>query len=229
MPDGTTVVHHEEEHVEERHTVEALFAGSMAGGLIAAGAAVLSIIGLAGAFPGLLVGIATLGVGGAFLFEGAAIMMRLTDLLHEVTEGAVETAELGVGTTGETLAGLAGIALGILSIVAVVPEILVPIAAIVFGAAFVMGAGTNVRISELTMGYREDHPMIRKVTREAVRGTTGLQVLVGLASITLGIIALAGATPLILSLVAMLADASAFLLTDTAVAGRMIAVFRHRA
>jgi hypothetical protein len=228
MPDGTTVVHHEEHAEEHRHTIETLFAGTLVGGLVAAGAAALAIIALAGLFPRLLVSVATIGVGAAFLFEGAAIVSRLSDLLYEVTEGKSEAIELGAGTTGETLAGLAGVTLGILAILGVVPAILISSAAIIFGAGLVIGAGANMRINELTMGHREEHPMARSIAREAVKATTGLQVLAGLGAITLGILALAGVEPLTLTLVAMLGVAVVFLLTDTAVAGRMVTVFHHR-
>lgn len=227
MPDGTTVVH--EEHPEaRRRTIEALFAGTLVGGLVAAGAATLAIIGLAGLFPGLLLSIATIGVGAAFLFEGAAIVARLSDLLYEVSEGKSEVAEIGAGTTGETLAGLAGVTLGILAILGVIPGVLIPCAVIIFGAALILGAGANMRINELTMAYRQEHPMARHIAREAVKGTTGLQVLAGLGAITLGILALSNIEPLTLSLVAVLGVSVAFLLTDTAVAGRMMTVFHHR-
>jgi hypothetical protein len=205
MPDGTTVVHHEEHAEEHRHTIETLFAGTLVGGLVAAGAAALAIIALAGLFPRLLVSVATIGVGAAFLFEGAAIVSRLSDLLYEVTEGKSEAIELGA-----------------------VPAILISSAAIIFGAGLVIGAGANMRINELTMGHREEHPMARSIAREAVKATTGLQVLAGLGAITLGILALAGVEPLTLTLVAMLGVAVVFLLTDTAVAGRMVTVFHHR-
>lgn len=226
MPDGTTAIH--EEHEEERrHTIETIFAGSMTGGLVAAGAAALSIIGLSGVYPVWLLSVATIGIGAAFLFEGAAIMTRLSDLLYEVTEGKSEIAELGAGTTSETLAGLAGVALGILGLAHVAPEILLPIAAIVFGGALILGSGTNMRINEMTAGFRNEHPLAQRIAREAVKGSTGLQLLGGLAGITLGIIALAGAAPLVLTLVATLSVSGVLLLTDTAVAGRMMTVFHH--
>jgi hypothetical protein len=228
MAEATTVVHQEEHVGQYRHTIEAVFGGTLAGGLVAAGAATLAIIGLAGMFPVLLVSVATIGVGAAFLFEGAAVISRLSDLLHVATEGRIQAAELGAGTTGETLAGFAGIALGILSILGVVPGVLIPAAAIVFGVALVLGAGTNMRINHLTVAYRQEHPIAQEVAREAVRATTGLQVLAGLGAITLGILALAAVEPLSLGLVAMLGVSAAFLLTDTAVAGRMLTIFNHR-
>ncbi len=227
MADQTTTIQAEAQTQQHRYTIEALFGGTLVGGLVAAGAATLAIIALAGLLPQLLLSIVTIGIGAAFLFEGAAIVSRLSDLLHEITEGRMQAAELGAGTTGETLAGIAGVALGILSVLGLIPGILVPSAPIVFRAALTLGAGANMRINELTTTFRQEHPMAQRVAHEAVRAATGIQVLAGLAAITLGILALAGIQPLILSLTAMLSVSVVFLLTDTAVAARMMTIF-HR-
>lgn len=223
-----TTEHGQEMMTHHRHTIEALFGGTLVSGLVAAGATALSIIALTGMFPMMLVSIAMIGIGAAFLFEGAAIVSRMSDLVHEVTEGRMQAAELGVGMTGETLAGLAGVALGVLSLFGIFPAILVPAAAIAFGAALVFGAGSNIRINHLTMLYRNEHPIAQRIAREAVYATTGLQVLAGLGAIALGVIALAGISPMILELVAMLVVSGAFLLSDTAVAGRMATIFNRR-
>jgi hypothetical protein len=212
---------------EERRTEEIVAGGSAIGGIVAAGAGALAIIGLAGVYPMWMLTIATIGIGASFLFEGGAIVARMSDLLAEVTEGRVGMAELGAGTTGETLAGVAGIALGILGLVGVLPAVLIPCAAIVFGAALAIGAGTNVRINDMVMTSRQEHPIARQVARQAVLATTGLQVLVGLGAITLGIVALVGVVPLTLSLVAMLGIGAMFLLSNAAIAGRMLSVLQR--
>jgi hypothetical protein len=225
MPDGTTV---SEEHLrEERHAVETILGGTLGGGVIAIAGVVLAIVGLAGVEPRWLLGVATIAVGVSFLIEGATISSRLADLLHEHTEGRVQMAELGTGTTAETLAGVAGIALGILGILNVIPGVLLPVAAIVYGGAGVLGAGTNISINEMVLVHGEEHAMARRVIRRAVLATTGLQVLVGLGAITLGIIALAQIYPYYLSLVAMLGISGAFLLSNTAIAGRMMSALRR--
>jgi len=139
----------------------------------------------------------------------------------------VQMSELGGGVTGETLSGIVGIILGILGALNVYPAVVLPVAAIVFGAGLIIGAGANIRINELVVVHREDHPMARNVIRQAVLATTGLQVLVGVAAVVLGIIALAGDYPITLSLVAMLIVAAAFVLSNTAVAGRVMTVLRH--
>ena len=199
----------------------------MGGGIIAIAGVVLAIIGLAGMYPRWVLGAAIIAVGISFLIEGAAIASRLSELVHESTKGRVEMSELGSGVTGETLAGIVGIVLGVLGSLNVYPEILLPVAAIVYGAGLILGAGANVRINELIVVHREDEAAARYAIRQAVLATTGLQVFVGLAAVTLGIIGLASAYPITLNLVAMLAVSGAFVLSDTAIAGRLLSVLRR--
>ena len=215
----------EEEHLRRRE--EVALGGTTTSGLIAGVAAVLAIIGLAGLYPGWLVGISTIVLGISFLFEGGAIVARRSALLHEATEGRVQLAELGAGMTSEVLAGLVGIVLGILALATVLPAVLIPCAIILFGAALVFGSGANVRINDLAIAYRDEHPVARRVIREAVLATTGLQLLIGIGAITLGIVALVGIIPLALSLVAVLAIGGMFLLSNATIAGRMISILRH--
>jgi len=225
MPDGTTIT---EEHLElERHSVETIIGGSIGGGVIAIAGAVLAIIGLAGVEPRWLLAAATIAVGVSFLIEGSTIASRLSDLLHEHTEGRVQMAELGTGTTSETVAGIAGITLGILGALNVIPSVLLPVAAIVYGAGALFGSGTNVSITQLLAMHKEESATAHQIMRQAVYATTGLQVLVGLGAITLGIIALAGIYPFILTLVAMLGVSGSFLLSNTALASRMAGVLRR--
>jgi hypothetical protein len=225
MPDGTTIT---EEHLqEERRTIETLLGGTVGGGIIAIAGVVLAIIGLSGAYPRWLLGAATIAVGVSFLIEGAAIASRLSELVHESTRGRVEMGELGSGVTGETLAGITGIVLGVLGSLNVYPAVLLPVAAIVFGAGLILGAGANVRINELVVVHREDEARARFAIRQAVLAMTGLQVFIGLAAVTLGIIALASDYPITLSLVAMLAISGAFVLSNSAIAGRLLSVLRR--
>jgi hypothetical protein len=226
MPDGTTTI--TEEHLqEERRTIETLLGGTIGGGIIAVAGVVLAIIGLAGTYPRWLLAAATIAVGISFLIEGAAIASRLSELVHESTKGRVERSELGSGVTGETLAGIAGIVLGVLGALNVYPTALLPVAAIIYGAGLILGAGANVRINELVVAHREDDAAARYAIRQAVLATTGLQVFVGLVAVTLGIIALASSYPITLALVAMLAVSVAFVLANTAISSRLLSVLRR--
>jgi hypothetical protein len=225
MPDGTTIEHREETLVEERRTIETILGGTLVGGLLAAGAAVLSIIGLSGAWPIWMLGIAVIAAGASFLFEGAAIASRSSRLLHEATGGTIQMAELGGGTGAETLTGMAGVILGILGLADVYPLYLFPVAAIVFGVGLIFGAGTNVRLNEIELTHKHESPMARHIARQAVRGATGFQIVAGIAGVVLGIVGLASEYPITLSLVAILIVSATFLLSDTAIAGRLLTIF----
>jgi hypothetical protein len=220
MPDGTTAI--TEEHVqEERHTVETILGGSLGGGVIAIAGATLAIIGLAGVQPRWLLAAATIAVGVSFLIEGSAIAARLEDLLHEETRGRVQMVELGTGVTSETLAGIGGIALGILGALNVISSVLLPVAAIVYGAGALLGSGTNAGLNQMIAVHKAEGQRARQIIRQTVFATTGLQLMAGLGAITLGIIALAGVYSLVLTLVAMLSVSGAFLLSNAALVTRM--------
>jgi hypothetical protein len=218
----------EQELREHRHAAELAFGGALFSGIAGIGAGVLSILGLANMLPGLLVSVATIGIGAALISEGLAIGARTSDLLRESTQGAVEIGELGVGVTSETLAGLAGVVLGILSLLNLYPMILVASAAIVFGGALVLGGGAMARINVSDVMQRQGHPVVHAIAREAVYATTGLQMIAGLGTITLGVLAIAGMAPLTLLLVAMLTLSGMFLLTNTALATRMLGAWRYQ-
>jgi hypothetical protein len=210
----------------ERVTAKLVMGGALAETLTGAGTLVLAIIGLAGFMPMTLLSIATIGLGASFLLEGGAVATRLSDVISEVTEGRVDIAELGSGLSAEFIAGIGGIALGILSLVGILPMVLTAVAAIVFGGALVVGAGVKNRLSHLTIG-EEEHRLARIILREAVMASGGVQLLVGLAAIVLGILALLNIVPMELTLVAVLSAGGVVLLGGTALGARMVALFRH--
>ena len=182
MADVTTHPH----MYSERVTAKLILGGALAETITAVGTLVLAIIGLAGFMPMVMLSIATIGLGISFLFEGGAVASRLSDLLSEITEGRIDIAELGGGLSAEFIGGLGGIALGILALVSVLPLTLTAIAVIVFGGALLLGAGVKVRINHLFLG-NEEHHMAREVARQAVMASSGVQILVGLGAIVLGI------------------------------------------
>jgi hypothetical protein len=211
---------------EERLAAKFILGGALAETITGVGILVLAIIGLAGFMPTMMLSIATIGLGVSFIFEGGAIASRMSDLLSEITEGRIDIAEFGGGLGAEFIAGLAGIALGILSLVGVLPLVLTSVAVIVFGGALVMGAGVKAKVSHLTIG-QEEHELARAVARQVLMASSGVAILVGLGAIVLGILALLGIRPLELNLVAVLAVAGMVLLGGTAIGARMLTLFRH--
>jgi len=64
--------------------------------------------------------------------------------------------------------------------------------------------------------------------QDSVFGSAGLQVLAGLAAVTLGIIALSGVVPMILDLVALLCISGSIVMAGAAVASKKSAASQHR-
>jgi hypothetical protein len=217
---------HPEIH-EERLSAELIFGGALAETITGASVVVITIIGLSGFMPGVMLSIATIGLGLSFLFEGGAVASRLSNLLAEVTKGRVDIAELGGGLSAEFIAGFGGVALGILSLAGVASTILMPIAAIAFGIALVMGSGVKARVNHLSISNRNEPKLVRQIAREALMAASGVEILVGMAAIALGILSVIGIYPIELSFVAVLAVGGMVLFSGTALGGRMLSLFRR--
>ena len=212
----------EKEYYESR--TKGAFSGSMAEGIAGMGAIALAIIGLSNVYPVLLASIAIMAVGVALAFEGGAVSARYSALAKAGTTGKDMAVRWG-GVTALFLAGAIGIALGILSLVGLVPMVLMPVAAIVFGSALMMDSGVNERLSVLEASRSEAFNASEDTIRRTARFSAGIQVMVGLGSIVLGILALVGLAPLGLSLIAMLSIGVATLATGTLIGGRLSAIF----
>jgi hypothetical protein len=198
-------------HSHYEHAAGIMAGGSATEALVGIGAVVLTIIGLAGVVPHLMLSIAVIAVGAALLIEGAAIAAEYSQAAREVGGGRAASVELGGGTAIEFLGGAAGVVLGILALIGVVPVMLNAIAAIVFGATLVLSTGGVSRLGDIG----PDYTTAERAARGAVTGGVGVQALVGLGAIALGIIGLVGYNTQILTLVAVLAVGAALLITGT--------------
>ncbi|HUJ59378.1 MAG TPA: hypothetical protein VLX92_12825 [Kofleriaceae bacterium] len=117
----------------ERTRVGVTTTGSSLETLCGAGAVVLAIIALAGYLHVYLIAIATIAVGVAVLAHGVAVAVR-SDASVALGKPFV-LSDLG----SELLGGIAGIVLGILALVGLVPVLLLSIAAIAVGGAVLFG------------------------------------------------------------------------------------------
>jgi hypothetical protein len=171
------------------------------------GAVVLTILSLSKVYPLLFTSIATIAVGFAFLMQGTAISANYSTLLEDATRDQSQAVEFTGGMTTEFIGGIGGIVLGILSLIGVDPATLLPIAALVFGGILALGTGDAVQLTALRNSGDDD---TRDIINSAIRSSAGAQLLVGLGSIALGIIALAvaGSNKLLLSTIAILSVAA---------------------
>jgi hypothetical protein len=205
--------------------MEVLAGGSFGEAIAGLATVVLAIIGLAGGLPVYMAAIATIVIGVGLVLEGGALAARFTNAL-----GTAQTRiDLSGGMSAEVLGGFTGIILGILSLVGLVPLILTAVSAIVFGAVLVLSCRTASRLNTAVIdgmtGMRETS---RAVARELVNGAAGMQALIGLAGVILGILAVVGVARLDLTLVALLVLGVAVVLTGTAVGSRMLSMFNRR-
>jgi hypothetical protein len=215
---------------EVKTSAQVVSAGSIAEALGGIGAGVLAIIGLAGTFPFWLTAVAVIVMGAALLLQGLSVAGRFYALSEESAAGTAGEVEMGSGAGAAVLGGAAGIVLGILALLDVFPLVLLPVAAIVFGGCLLLSCGAGMELNSLN--FRRTWPQYRntraRVLADVVSAANGVQVLVGLAGVVLGIIALINPYfPLTLTLVAVLVMACSLLLSGGALSGRMIGLINR--
>jgi hypothetical protein len=212
---------------EDRHIAESVGSSSVAEIVGGIAAIVLAVLGLANVNPTLMLPIATIAIGVAFLFEGGSIVAEYTDVISKSTETGAQVMEVGSGMTAEVVAGIAGIVLGILALLGLTSIILVASALIVYGTALALSSGMMSRLNDLKIEVSGANATAQKFAHEAVSATMGTQVLVGLAAGVLGILALIGIAPTVLVLVGLLAIGVSQILSGSAVGTRLISMFRR--
>lgn len=205
--------------VHEAKLTTATLTGGSSLELIGGGVAVvLAIIGLAGYLSVYMAAISTIAIGGALLAHGGAASARWSDAIRQAATDRTERIELGGGIGSEVFGGAAGIVLGILALAEVRPLVLLPVAAIVLGGAILLGAPAQPDLARLAP---DRNPRIGRLTYEAVEASTGAMVLVGLAAIVLGILAVIDVGPVVtLVTVSTLAIGGALLVTGSALTAR---------
>jgi hypothetical protein len=201
------------------HSLETVAGGSALEAFGGLGTAVLAILGLANVLPQFLAAVAVIALGVALFSEGGALAARFRRVLSEAGGGRYDAAELGGGITSELLAGGAGVILGILALLGIVPAVLTSAAVVVFGASLVFGSGATATVNTFAS---HSEGVSHSVAREAVRAAAGAQVLIGVGAIVLGVIGLVGIHPMTLALVALLGLGASVLLSGSAIASRML-------
>ncbi len=214
---------------EVKKTEKTVLGGSLAEGIASGAAVVLALVALSGIMPETLLPVAVVVMGAAFLLEGGAISMRFSKLLSETSHNRFDEAELGVGVTSEFLGGVAGVVLGILSLLKLSPMVLVPVAVILYGTTLMFSSGMTLRLNALELEGAAESMRFRKIAHEAMTAAAGVDFLLGLATGVLGIIALTGVSTTVLCLVAMLAIGISGFVTGTAVTTRMVSLLRRHA
>jgi hypothetical protein len=215
------------EHVYNRF--RRIVAASVIQASIGVGVATIAILGLAHLASIILVSIATIAVGTAVMFQGGMISARYHDAVSEEGNGFGRKvrgwAQVGV----MYLAGIAGITLGILSLLGFVSTVLVPAALIAVGISLLFGSAVSARLNarDIARMSGEAEKQEMEMLRERGLFSAGVQSVAGVAAVGLGVLALAMVFPIELSLIAVLALGFGLFLNG-AVLSRMMQTFEHR-
>jgi hypothetical protein len=204
-------------------------AGSATEALAGAAALVLGILGLIGIFRGYMVGIIAIVLGVAFLLEGGAVGTRYYPLVRDVEHRGTErvvAAEIGGGLTADSLAGIAGIALGVISLLGVGTTVLPSVALLIFGGGLLLGTAASGRLNARRLEVIGPSDPERRVV--GARAMSGSRVILAVGAIVLAIIALAGLSPWTLTLVGYLAVAFSLLSSGASGGAVLVSTVRHR-
>jgi hypothetical protein len=136
----------------------------------------------------------------------------MTSTYPESSATPVEAA--AYGGLADATGGIATIVLAILALAGVRPDIIVPIAVIVFGASLLIQGGTM--LSEYASIIFPAGATATSPEQFGVGSLSSL-FLVGVAGIVLGVLALLGIAPAILTAIAVIAFGSALMLSSNAV------------
>lgn len=163
--------------------------GPMTEGAAGIAVIVLAVLGLASISPGVLASVAVIVIGVGLLIESANTGIEYSRVMSQGASGAaVETAELGADVTVELMAGIAGIVLGVLALLTAGSVMhLLPAALIVFGGTLLL-AGFSATTIRTVRGIESatDAPLI--TMQSELAPARGLQVLIGVSAIVLGIL-----------------------------------------
>jgi len=193
---------------------------------------VLAVVGLAHTAPETMVAIATVIFGAALLIQGGTMLSEYAGIIFPPEATALPSGQFGGGSLSAVfLAGAAGIILGVLALLGIYPGVLTGAAIIAYGAALVLSSNSvwllhSLKRSALTAEERASHSGREILANEMAFGSAGMQALSGLAAMVLGILALAGANTVVLTLVALLALGGTLILTGSTLSATVLSFMR---
>lgn len=194
-------------------------------GLLTEGAAgiaviVLAIIALDGVSSLALASIATIIIGVGLMVQG---FNTTAESSRGMASGA--SAEFGSEVMVDCLCGGAGLVLGILALVGAGSAVLLSAALIVFGGALLLSGALEMRAPIVTPG-----PAGTEIV--AYRGSMaagGMETLLGIAALVLGILSLLVAHGNILLMVGLIAVGAALLMVSATFGGAVLRIFARNA
>ncbi len=211
----------------EKRSVRAVLGDFLGEGLAGIATVILTIVGLSGFSPDVMLSIATIAIGVAFLLEAGAVSMRFPPSLAEKRK-ELSGEGYSVGVAAGFLGGLLGMLLGVLSLVGLSRMVLIYISVIIYGFTLVLSSGTVLRFNLLLRDETAGSAHRSGIVGEAVSAAANFEFLFGLSAIILGIITLSGSMfSMTLNLAALLVLGVSGFLTAAFVTAKMSGIFRE--
>lgn len=207
-------------HGEHRELMSGAAVTPVSEGAAAIAVIVLTILGLLGVATGAMIAIATIVLGAAIVLQGAQAVSEYARWLG--SDAAATVSNVGGGLTLDFLAGGVGIVLGILALFSRTP-VLAPAALIVFGGTLLLNGSLMARQTGLAMPAAPPTQAVELMAAQMSNVASGAQVMIGIAAIVLGILALVPIHDAVLTLVGLLAVGVSVLVTGIASGGLFIA------
>jgi hypothetical protein len=197
-------------------------------GLLTEGAAgiaviVLTIVALAGVSTLALASIAAIVIGIGLTVQAFNSAAEEARVMAPHMSMSTQDATLGGGVMVDCVCGLTGIVLGILALVGINAAHLLPPALIVFGGALLLSGFISMR--PRTIQVASSGTETRFVPYQGSHAAAGMEVLVGLAAIVLGVLSVIMAPFGVLVLVGFLAVGAALLMVSASFAGAALRLF----
>jgi hypothetical protein len=197
-------------------------------------AVVLAVVALAGLDAGIMIAIATVILGAALLVQSGEMLSEYASITVPRGASATSSREFGGGNIAAVLiVGAAGIVLGILALVGIHPVALPATAVIAFGSALVLSSSAAWHLYTLRQASAAATPSASEwqsgseiLAGEMASGSAGAQALAGLGSVVLGVLAVIGLNPEVLTLTAVLVLGAAVILGASATSGAILNVVR---
>jgi hypothetical protein len=198
-------------------------------GLLSEGAAgiaaiVLAVIALAGISAPILAAIITIVIGVGLMvqaFNSAAEGSRAMSAGLAVNG---PMTDIGGEVMVDCLTGITGIVLGVLALVGINAPHLIPVALIIFGGALLLGGAIAMRPKAASVAPAAPG-QVQVVSYQGSAAVGGMEIMVGIAAIVLGILSLIFMTSWVLVLVGFIAVGAALLMVSTTFSGAVARMF----
>ena len=181
------------------------------------------------AFEYWLAGIATIVFGVALLIQGGTMLTEYTRMSSPVGASMIsEETGSGGGLTALFLVGIGGVVLGVLALLGIAAQTLIPVAVIAFGAGMLLSSNSVwhlYRWKQYSHRIGATRPVSggEVLASEAAAGSAVIQCLAGLAAGILGILSVTGtANATVLALIGLLVLGATVLLTGSSLSAMVM-------